>query len=159
MAHQLDENGYLVIDQLTLDEKKAIFLKFEETLNHRHYNYGGDTGDFEDSEGMSQEEILQKVESMDDELIWTHYYIITTDESVKLEIVRGLSVYVSGPAIVNGYRESESVSHYVFASKAPTGDLEAFYSAECQCPFCDGGSTDGDECEICDGTGMWEWMN
>jgi hypothetical protein len=159
MVHQPDEYGNLDVEQLTLDEKKEIFQKFQDVLNHRHYNYGGDTGEFEDSEGMSQEEIRQKVESMDDELIWTHYYMITTDESVKIDLVPGLSVYVSGPAIVNGYRESESVSHYIFATKPPTGDLEAFYSAECECPFCDGGSADDEECEICEGEGMWEWMN
>lgn len=36
MVHQLDEYGNLDVEQLTLDEKKEIFRKFQDVLNHRH---------------------------------------------------------------------------------------------------------------------------
>jgi hypothetical protein len=157
MAYELDANGYLDVDQLTLEEKREIYAKFQNALNQA--GLPSEIGDMVMSDELSEEELAKKIESTADELIWTDYYILNTDEAETLQLVHGLSVSLAGPCIVHGYREQESVSGYIFATNPPLNPVAIFYSAECQCPFCWAGSTDDGDCEICEGSGMWEWMN
>ena len=159
MAFEFDGNGYLDVDQLTLEEKKEIYVKFEEYLDNLRTKFWSEVGDTVSSDDLSEEELKEKLDSVPANRVWTDYYILNSDEAETLELVDGLSVYVAGSAIVQGYREQENVMGYIFASKSPEFVTSVFYSAECECPFCAQGSTDDGECEICEGSGMWEWMN
>ena len=158
MSYELDENGYLDVEKLTLEEKREIYAKFVEILNQRRVP--SEIGDTELSEDFTEEELADKIESTPDELIWTDYYILNMDEAEMLKLVEGLSVDVAGPATIHGYREGNfPYTRYFFATNPPLNPERVYYSAECQCPFCDHGTTENGDCEICDGEGIWEWMN
>lgn len=159
MAYELDANGYLDVDQLTLEEKREIYAKFEDILNNLSDKFWAGVGDTVSSDDLSEEELSEKLDSFPESRIWTDYFIFNRDDCEMLQIVEGLSVYVGGPAIAQGYREQENVTGYIFASESPASITSVFYSAECECPLCWQGSTDDGECEICNGSGRWEWMS
>ena len=162
MAHTFDSNGQLDVELLTPEEKQEIHQRFEEILNglsDKWYSEFGPTISSNDLD-VTEEDVAEKLKTLPEDLIWTDYYYV---RDVKIDVVKGLSVWVRGPAIVRGIEEDEDVMGYLFSTK-PWGESDGetdtvFYSAECECPFCVGGEDEGQDCVICEASGNWEWSS
>lgn len=165
MAIRIDQNGELEVAALTLEEKQEIFEKFQSKLRQIETDWHAKFGPFEDSEDMTEEELKVRLEEISQQLLWTDFQV-ATDMSNELPLIEGLSVWLSGFAKLTGEWadfDPERVRRYFFASKPwDYDDVPYCYTvAECECPFCFQGFEDDDEqikCQICDGTGLWEWI-
>ena len=160
MAIKLDSDGYLDVSLLTLEEKRQIFDEFGSMLYHADKNWESEYGPFDSLEGLSRDELQEKLANTSDDLIWAdvdYFYMYS-----YISPIDGLTLKVSGWAKIPGrqeYYENEGeVQRYLIASK-PRGSEgpDCIYSlAQCACAFCEDGKIDENECEICEGNGIWE---
>lgn len=165
MSRELDDQGNLVIENLTGSDIAEILSEITDYLNEQYAAWEEQYGAIEElrlSE-MGQDAITEKLDSTTDDYIWAD---IDYSSGTEITPVQGLKLTVNGWAIVPGrdnfrgegedffiseksWNESGSVSPY---------DLSpVFKYINCVCPFCDGeGEFQSDECPGCEGEGSLE---
>ena len=165
--HNLDENGTLVISDLTEQEKLAIHEKTGSMLKSLFENwftkYGAEIEQLvvfdEDEETI--ESIVAQVEKADEKCVWTQ---LNFDTGSFFTPVDGLVLGLNGTAIFSGVQEDgryDTIEAY-WISKTPLmaeNSNDALYTyARCLCPFCENEEDENTTCSIpdCDGTWIFE---
>jgi hypothetical protein len=159
LAYKYDPDGQLDLSELTLDEKKEILSKFIQMFWDADSKWHSDFGPFEDASDSSDEEFAEKLSSTPNSFVWADVSNFDQDES--WEPIEGLTLYVSGWAKLPGqqefYNNQGRVYQYIIGSKPHEPFTSPVFSlAQCECPFCEGGDSEGDTCKVCNGNGEWE---
>ncbi len=156
MAIEFDEDGRLDLTVLSKKDIKKISDAVVKALEDENTAMEEKYGPFEDLSlaDMGQEALQAKLDTVDDSLIWVHNDI----DGITIMPVEGLELDMNGSGWELGrehYGETEEI--YAISKKPCTdGDSGPFFTyAQCLCPFCEDGEFNGEECEICMGTGGW----
>jgi len=158
MAIEFDEDGRLDLTVLSKQDIKKISDAVVKALEDENTAMEEKYGPFEKAlylDEMGQEALQAKLDAVDDSLIWVHKDI---HEGTAITTVEGLRIVINGSGWVPSREHYGGTEEIYMISKKPCtdGDSGPFFTyAQCLCPFCEDGEFNGEECEICMGTGGW----